>query len=87
MCEKETSGTHFNTKGHFKTIFKYKPGCNEEITDIEFRDDNDDGDKKYNFSAATMFVLFETDLTARKVKENLDKVVQVERPPSSSFRV
>jgi len=74
---------NFNTKEHFKTTFKYKPGCNEYITDIEFRNDSDDD----NFSTATIFVLFETDLTVRKAKENLDNVVHVERPPYSHFHV
>ena len=58
---KDPSGMNFNTKGHFKTIFKYKPGCNEYITDIEFRNDDDydyDDELYDNFSAATTFRAF-----------------------------
>jgi hypothetical protein len=44
--------------------------------------------KKYdNFSAATIFVLVETDLSARKAKKNLENVFQVERPQTSHFQV
>ena len=39
---KDPSGMNFNKKGHFKTTFKYKSACKEYITDMEFRNDDDD---------------------------------------------